>query len=47
MYKEFYGFTTYPFSLTPDPSFSTSVKNMKIVCTTYHITLNEDMGSSS
>src|SRR5262245_50803705 len=21
MYKEFYGFTTYPFSLTPDPQF--------------------------
>ena len=21
MYKEFYGFTAYPFSLTPDPQF--------------------------
>src|SRR2546430_15918117 len=21
MYKEFYGFTTYPFALTPDPQF--------------------------
>jgi general secretion pathway protein A len=21
MYKEFYGFTTYPFSMTPDPKF--------------------------
>jgi len=21
MYKEFYGFTTYPFSPTPDPQF--------------------------
>ena len=21
MYKEFYGFTTYPFSITPDPQF--------------------------
>jgi general secretion pathway protein A len=27
MYKEFYGFTTYPFSLTPDPQFLYLSKN--------------------
>ena len=27
MYKEFYGFTTYPFSLTPDPQFLYRSKN--------------------
>src|SRR6266498_3689514 len=27
MYKEFYGFTTYPFSLTPDPRFLYLSKN--------------------
>ena len=27
MYKEFYGFTTYPFSITPDPQFLYLSKN--------------------
>src|SRR4249919_2474316 len=27
MYKEFYGFTTYPFSMTPDPQFLYLSKN--------------------
>src|SRR5215831_4348384 len=27
MYKEFYGFTTYPFSITPDPKFLYLSKN--------------------
>ena len=29
MYKEFYGFTTYPFALTPDPQFLYPHENYK------------------
>jgi len=29
MYKEFYGFTTYPFALTPDPQFLYPSENYK------------------
>ena len=46
MYKEFYGFTIYPFSITPDPQFSTLAKAMELVCTICYIALNEAMGSS-
>src|SRR5919201_1846882 len=34
MYKEFYGFTTYPFSVTPDPQFLYLSKNHE-ACLSY------------
>ena len=46
MYKEFYGFTTYPFSITPDPQFLYSAKSTKRVCMIYYIALKGAMGLS-